>query len=112
MTSHGAVREWDDNEGIGVIDSPDTPGGCWAHFSNIVADETRPHVLTAGEQVTFSYEAGSQDGFDYRAVLVWPPGVKPGTPQRATPHRPWAAYRSTLTIRWSDGTVTTRPGER
>lgn len=27
VTSHGAVREWDDDRGFGV-DSPDTPGGC------------------------------------------------------------------------------------
>lgn len=28
MVSHGDVREWNEDEGFGVIDSPDTPGGC------------------------------------------------------------------------------------
>jgi CspA family cold shock protein len=80
MISHGVVREWDEDQGFGVIDSPDTPGGCWTHFSGIVMDGYR--CLAAGDPVAFTCEAGSQDGYDYRAVLVWPPGVEPGTPQR------------------------------
>jgi CspA family cold shock protein len=28
------VREWHDDEGWGVLDSTETPGGCWAHRSN------------------------------------------------------------------------------
>ena len=35
MTTVGTVRRWHDEEGWGVIDSPDTPGGCWAHYSNV-----------------------------------------------------------------------------
>jgi cold shock protein len=98
MSSVGIVREWNDDEGMGVIDSEDTPGGCWVHFSHIVTDALG--TLTPGDQVTFTYEVLPQDGFDYQAVRVWPPGVKPGTPQRA-PHRgPSAAYQSSLTIRW------------
>jgi hypothetical protein len=27
MVSRGVVREWNDDEGFGVIDSPETPGG-------------------------------------------------------------------------------------
>jgi CspA family cold shock protein len=81
MISHGVVREWDDDQGFGVIDSPDTPGGCWAHFSSIVMDGYR--CLIAGDPVAFTCEAGPQDGYDYRAVLVWPPGAEPGTPQQA-----------------------------
>ncbi len=79
MISRGVVREWDEDQGFGVIDSPDTPGGCWTHFSSIVMDGYR--CLAAGDSVAFTCEAGSQDGYDYRAVLVWPPGVKPGAPQ-------------------------------
>lgn len=78
MVSHGDVREWNEDEGFGVIDSPDTPGGCWAHFSSIVMDGYRS--LAAGDPVAFTCEAGLQDGYDYRAILVWPPGVEPGTP--------------------------------
>lgn len=105
MPSEGTVREWSEDEGWGVIDSTETPGGCWVHFSNIVTDGLG--TLTPGDHVTFTYEAGRQDGFDYRAVLAWPPGVEPRTPQLAPDHHgPSAAYQSSLTIRWSDGTVT------
>ena len=72
MVSEGVVREWNDDEGYGVIDSPGTPGGCWAHFSSIVMDGYR--VLAAGDQVAFTWEEARQDGYDYRAILVWPPG--------------------------------------
>jgi CspA family cold shock protein len=80
VTSQGTVREWNSDEGFGVVDSSDTPGGCWAHFSDLVMDGYRS--LTAGDHVTFTYEAVPQDGFDYRAISVWPPGVEPGTPQQ------------------------------
>lgn len=33
MASVGTVGSWSDAEGWGVIESPETPGGCWAHFS-------------------------------------------------------------------------------
>jgi CspA family cold shock protein len=102
MPSDGTVREWSDDQGWGVIDSADTPGGCWVHFSNIVSGGYRS--LTPGDRVPFTHEAGSQDGFGYRAILVWPPGAKPAAPQRQDDHS--AAYRSSLTIHWSDGSIT------
>ncbi|WP_157571633.1 hypothetical protein [Nocardioides alkalitolerans] len=30
-TTSGVVRAWYDDHGWGVLGSPDTPGGCWAH---------------------------------------------------------------------------------
>jgi CspA family cold shock protein len=33
MNSVGTVRVWHREEGWGVIESPDTPDGCFAHFS-------------------------------------------------------------------------------
>jgi cold shock protein len=91
---------------MGVIDSADTPGGCWVHFSHFVTDgEGRPR---AGDQVTFTYEALPQDEFSYRAVLVWPLGADPGTSRAGHQDGPSAAYQSRLTIRWSDGIVTER----
>jgi cold shock CspA family protein len=99
------VREWSDDLGWRVIDSADTPEGCWVHFSNIGSDGLGS--LTPGDHVTFTYEAVHQDGFDYRTVLVWPPGIKPGTPQRARHHdSPSAAHQSSLTIRGPDGSLT------
>jgi CspA family cold shock protein len=98
VTSTGTVREWNDDDGIGVIDSADTPGGCWVHFSYIVTEGWRS--LNPGDQVGFTYEAVPQDGYGYRAVLVWPPGVQPSTqpPPPHHQHGPSAAYKSTLTI--------------
>lgn len=29
------VREWHDEEGWGVLDCPETPGGCWAWYAAI-----------------------------------------------------------------------------
>jgi CspA family cold shock protein len=106
MPSRGTVREWDDDRGWGVIDSADTPGGCWFHFSEIVVPNGLGTVRP-GDRVIFTHEALPQDGFNYRAVLVWPPDVRPGTPQGPRRlHAASTAYRSRLTIRWADGTVT------
>jgi CspA family cold shock protein len=67
----GTVREWDDDEGVGVIDSPQTPGGCWAHFS-MISGMTGYLALTPGQRVVFTFEQPGQDGFGYRAVTIWP----------------------------------------
>ncbi|HEX4087816.1 MAG TPA: cold shock domain-containing protein [Trebonia sp.] len=104
MLSEGTVREWSGDHGWGVIDSADTPGGCWAHFSVIASPGYRS--LKPGDRVAFAYEAPGQDGFSYRAVQVWPPDVSPESSQPPPPGEPSAAYRSSLTIRWLDGSVT------
>jgi CspA family cold shock protein len=46
----GIVRWWDGEEGWGVVDGPEVPGGCFVHFSNIVGTGYR--VLTEGQRVT------------------------------------------------------------
>jgi CspA family cold shock protein len=104
VLSEGIVCEWSYDHGWGVIDSADTPGGCWTHFSVIVSQGYRS--LEPGSQVTFTYETPGQDGFGYRAVRVWPPGMSPGAPQPPARDEPSAAYRSSLAIRWQDGSVT------
>ena len=98
VLSEGTVREWRADDGWGVIDSVDTPGGCWAHFSAIVSEGYR--ALEPGDHVAFSYETPGQDGYDYRAVRVWPPGASPEAPPQPARGEPSAAYRSSLTIRW------------
>jgi uncharacterized RmlC-like cupin family protein/cold shock CspA family protein len=70
MRTTGTVRSWSDGEGWGVIDSPDTPGGCWAHYSAVRADGYRS--LARGQEVVLEYELAAQDGYDFRAVVVWP----------------------------------------
>lgn len=102
MTSQGTVREWDEDQGFGVIDSADTPGGCWVHFSSVVMDGYR--ALVPSDSVTFVFESGEQDGYAYRALQVWPPGVATGTPLPPRMENS-SAYQSTLTIRWADGTI-------
>ncbi|SFG92454.1 cold-shock protein [Streptomyces mirabilis] len=62
------VREWDDEEGWGVLDSDETPGGCWAHFSVIEMPGFR--FLTPGRKVIMEWEEGEQDGYQYRATRI------------------------------------------
>ncbi|MFF8592543.1 cold shock domain-containing protein [Streptomyces sp. NPDC015220] len=66
------VREWHDEEGWGVLDSPETPGGCWAHYSEI--RKRGFHSLAPGDLVDLQWEKprSKQDGFTYRAVTVVP----------------------------------------
>jgi len=95
VQSVGTVREWHTEEGWGVIDCPDTPGGCWAHFSHLFHEDVPPpgpgevlHVSGGfreafeGETVDFDWERprGGQDGYSFRAITVWPRG-------REAPHR-------------------------
>ena len=104
MLSAGVVREWNDDHGWGVIDSADAPGGCWAHFSMIVSPGYR--TLDTCSHVVFTYETAAQDGFSCRAVQVWSPGVSPEALQQPAQDELSAAYRSSLTIQWQDGNVT------
>ena len=66
------VRWWRDEDGWGVLDSPETPGGCFAHYSNIEMSGYRK--LEPGAKVQLDWEAPGfkQDGYDYRAVRVVP----------------------------------------
>lgn len=91
----GVVREWHDDEGWGVLDSDETPGGCWAHFSSLSMPGLRR--ATAGQRVTFTYERADQDGFSHRAVDVTLDGVPRA---EAESHPPGPAYRSDLRIEW------------
>jgi len=61
----GTVRVWHGELGWGVLDSLETPGGCWAHWSNI--DKTQLRVREAGEIVEFNWEQRSQDGYQFLA---------------------------------------------
>lgn len=99
MTSTGTVRFWKAEEGWGVIDSDDTPGGCWAHFSHLLM--AGYHELRAGQEVTFSFEEGPQDGYSYRAIEAWPFGE---TPIRTEPSGPSSAYRSSVAISFDEET--------
>ncbi|MGW7349730.1 cold-shock protein [Streptomyces sp. NPDC054784] len=66
------VREWHVEEGWGVLDCPETPGGCFGHFSDIRATGFR--ALSPGQLVDLTWAAPgfAQDGYDFRAVSIVP----------------------------------------
>ena len=69
--SEGVVRDFDDLEGVGVIESSATPGGCWFHYSMIEVSGRR--TLNTGQRVGFTFEhCEDQDGYGTRAVRVRP----------------------------------------
>lgn len=70
MSVIGTVRTWNAPEGWGVIDSPETPGGCWTHFTHITTAGYKS--LETGQQVVLEWETGRQEGYDYHATMVTP----------------------------------------
>jgi cold shock protein len=66
----GVVRWFSADEGWGVIDAPDAPGGCFVHFSVIQLPGYRE--LQAGQRVRFTSRSPGQDGCAYTALSVWP----------------------------------------
>ncbi|WP_411267250.1 cold-shock protein [Actinoplanes sp. KI2] len=95
MTSVGSVRAFDADEGWGVIDGPDVPGGCWVHFSAIATAGFRE--LRPGQPVRFRAEAADQDGYAYRAVQVWSGNAEPPDPPPTHDDRS-GGYHSRLTL--------------
>jgi cold shock protein len=95
MTISGVVRVWHAAEGWGVIDSEDTPGGCWAHYSSVLVPGYR--ALGAGQPVTLDVERAEQNGYSFRAIEVWPAGQEPHRTESEGSGAP-SAYHSTLTI--------------
>lgn len=79
----GVVARWLDDEGWGVMESSDLPGGCWIHFS--VVDVPGYRRLRPGQDVTADWEEADQDGFRYRATRVTPVRAAdpPGSPATA-----------------------------
>lgn len=69
----GTVRAWNAEQGWGVIDSDQTPGGCWAHYSTIVGEGFR--TVAVGATVVLDWEqVTDQDGYHYRATRIEQPG--------------------------------------
>jgi CspA family cold shock protein len=68
----GVVRWFDPDEGWGVVDAPEVPGGCFVHFASIEMAGYRQ--LGTGQRVRFTFEQPGflQDGCQYRALTVWP----------------------------------------
>ena len=66
----GVVLEWLPGEGWGVIETPETPGGWWAHFRAV--QMSRYRELRSGQHVRVRWERAVQDGYGFRAVSVTP----------------------------------------
>ena len=68
MTSRGVVRFWNSEDGWGVIDCEQTPGGCWVHFGEAEGIRKR----TPGRHVTFEWQttSGPVEGFAFVAERV------------------------------------------
>jgi CspA family cold shock protein len=97
VSATGVVRIWHPDKGWGVLDSEATPGGCWAHFSSIRMSGYKQ--LREGQPVTFDFGAPGQDGYDFRAVDVWPSGGALED-ESEEDEGPSEAYGSSLTITW------------
>jgi CspA family cold shock protein len=66
--ARGTVRFWLDDEGWGVVDSSETPGGCFVHFSFVQMDGYRSMV--EGQAVDLEWERpqwGDYEGYAYFA---------------------------------------------
>ena len=75
MASRGVVRKWSDDEGWGVLDLDETPGGCWAHYSGLEIVGLK--LLHVGQSVDVEWEKADQDGFAFRAHRVRLTGAPP-----------------------------------
>jgi len=65
------VKSWSDEEGWGVLVSPEVDADIWAHFSAI--DGPGYRELAVGQKVTFEVEdlgGPVQDGYRFRATRV------------------------------------------
>ena len=92
----GKVRDWNDEEAWGVLDSAGTPGGCFVSFGSIRMEGYR--TLRPGATVHFEFEPARQDGYAFLATAVWPEGVEPGSPDPVPPEGPGPGYSSSLEI--------------
>jgi CspA family cold shock protein len=77
VTVVAEVRVWHDEEGWGVLDSLETPGGCFVSWAHIDHDGYRS--LGGVSEVLLDWEAAPEDGYPYCAVRVRIPGRPTGT---------------------------------
>lgn len=95
MVTPGVLVQWHEDEGWGVIASPDTPGGCWVHYS--AAQSTGVRQISRGQHVLFEWERCKQDGYEFRAVSLWIEGED--RRRRDVGGGPSEAYGTVLEVR-------------
>lgn len=72
-TATGTVKSWRDDQGCGVLASPDVPEDVWVSFAMINTGDADPsgyRSLDVGDRVEFRYQRGQQDGYSYIATWV------------------------------------------
>ncbi len=94
MALRAVVRQWSDDDGWGVLDCAETPGGCWVHYSAVAVPGHG--TLAVGSPVWLEWERAEQDGYRFRATRAWPVGADPA--QRSPPVIRGGAYSSRLDI--------------
>jgi CspA family cold shock protein len=65
----GTVKEWNDDEGWGVLVSPDLSGEVFTHHIHIRGEDGY-RTFAAGDPVVFAPDERGQDGCEYKAVWV------------------------------------------
>jgi cold shock protein len=79
--TRGWVKFYKEENGWGGIESEDTPGDVWVHFSVIEMPGFRS--LYAGQEVEFRWEEAEQDSWHYRATWVRPLTDEPALPDHS-----------------------------
>ncbi|MHA4852115.1 cold-shock protein [Rhodococcus sp. MSC1_016] len=99
MATTGVVRSWDFGRMQGIIDSDETPGGCWTLFHS-VAVEGFPS-LREGQQVEFEWDVldSPMMGCDFYTIRAWPVGGEPYVAPRSD-----SPFSTRVWITFSDGT--------
>ena len=73
-TTLGTVVRWDEARGGAVIESPETPGGCWADASVVVHSTSGGGALRAGQVVELEWTDVAAGGLPFSALRVAPRG--------------------------------------
>ena len=68
-SANGTVRLWNDENGWGVVDLPDLPGGCHVEAS-VVEGLDAAQTLRAGQVVDVEWTTPGPDDYACRAIRV------------------------------------------
>jgi CspA family cold shock protein len=71
-TTLGTVIRWDDGRSGAVVESAETPGGCWAPASVVVHSTSGDGKLRAGQVVELDWTDVAAEGLPFSAVRVVP----------------------------------------
>ncbi|MFC0864108.1 cold-shock protein [Sphaerimonospora cavernae] len=98
--TRGVVAAWYDEEGWGVLDSPEVPGEVFAHFSMISQLGRGYRSLSPGQHVHFTWEDRPQDGYAFSAIEIFIAGEAPSWGRETENSGP--GYSSSFHIEFDD----------